>query len=819
MNTAFTVWKKFKNYPLPYIHIGIYIFYLLIAILLTWPLVKNLSDTLAGGFLTDAYQISRHSWWINYALRHDEPVFDQPAMGYPDGLSGALIWGNPLQFFPAWLFTFVMSVPAAYNLTLLLRLALDGWAAYWLAYYLTGKQRGPALLAGLVFMTYPALQGRIYGGHSDVLTLWPGALYLYALFRLKESAAKKWFIMAAVCFVLGLAGNTSLLVYYLMPLSGVFLLARLVMREWGWLRRSIVAMCLGSVLSLIFLLPVALETWSTPQYDTEIGGSIRYSADLLGIVSPSFFHPAYDGFEYNRHVLGVNLVEGLAYIGILPAFLALVGFWKIPAARGWFVLALVAWIFSLGPVLKIEDEPVTIRLDQFEGTVYESYVTLPWAALQKLPVLNITRTPGRFNLAVGLAMAMMAGYGAAFLWNRIPRRQWRYVLLVPVMGAIFWDYRAFWPMPNVPAEIPSSVYALADRDDIRAIFSVPWDDRILAKHALYFQTAHEQPIIAGQFIRDTPVNPAKLSILQHTLDAALLKWAGADVVIWHKGGPASETLNTLTRATLDTPYYEDEQIAIFNVPEPPATPAFTTLLAAQTHLEHRADSYFFAPEAGWVEFTGTLNANGREVTFWLDDQQIYRVHVESETVFRIPLLLREAGFYTARLQAEPPCPAVGSAALTCREVEIEQLALENFAPDPTAEDELLEIQFERGLQLVHAQLGEVHPGEILPLYLWWQFDEPLTDLDVRFVHVLDQNNTLITQSDVGLPVNFDEQSIWAEIPAVRLPDTLAPGIYRVVVGWYSHPAITPIRILTENPQVNGATLLIGTFEIKARIVG
>lgn len=785
-------------------HGAVYLLFLGIAILITWPLVRVFSTEFAGGFLTDAYQITRHSWWIQHAIRNGQPIFNQPAMGYPDGLPGALIWANPLQFFPTWLFAIVLPLPAAYNLNLLLVLALNGWSVYWLVYFLTDRQRIPALVAGVVFMTFPALQGRIYGGHPDVLTLWPTPLLLYSLYRLEERFTWRLMAQGALFFVLGLAGNTSLLIYALFPTVGVFLLVRLLNRQWVWLRRSLVTVALGGLLSLILVLPLAFETWTNPQYDPDIGGSVRYSADALGVVAPSFFHPAYDGFDYNRQVLGVNLVEGLAYLGIVPMLLMLVGLWWQRRAWAWLLLAGVAWVFSLGPLLKVEDKPVLWQVDTFEGQVYQTYVTLPWAALKNLPVFDITRTPGRFSLTLGLALAVMAGYGVAVLWQYIPRWRWREALIVPLVALIIWDYQSFWPMPSVDATIPQGIADLAERDEVRAVFNIPWDDRILAKHALLYQTAHQHPLIAGQFIRDTPVNPAKLNLLQRTLDPALLLWAGADVVIWHHG-PQDDTLGPLALAQLGPPFYDDARVVLFDVP-PADAPIFTTLMTNQSAINTHADSYFFAPQSGWVLFSGTLHGAGREVGVYLDGERVSTLAVNETLVFSLPLPADEAEFYTARLVLDPPCPTFPDVPMDCRTVTIEQLALTDFTPADTN----TEAEYEQGLTLTSAYMGpDVAAGQPLTVWLAWHFEQPLTDQDIRFVHVLDANNTIVVQSDVPLGIDYTEMEHWVETVLLILPDNLMAGEYRVVTGWYSYPSIQRF-VLAGNPE---NAYLIGTFEI------
>ncbi|MFN8375665.1 MAG: hypothetical protein U0694_22695 [Anaerolineae bacterium] len=170
------------------------------------------------------------------------------------------------------------------------------------------------------------------------------------------------------------------------------------------------------------------------------------SADLLAALSPSFFNPLYQNLGYNRQVLGINLIEGSGYLGIVAGLLALIGIWRMKAARWWLALAFVAWVFSLGPLLNLNAAPVTLTV----GDEYSTYVPLPWALFQSLPVLNISRTPGRFNFVVGLCMAMMAAYGVASLptfpvVKRLSDQRWAKGALFVVLALILFGLSILFP--------------------------------------------------------------------------------------------------------------------------------------------------------------------------------------------------------------------------------------------------------------------------------------------------------------------------------------------------------------------------------------
>ena len=320
-------------------HLAVIAFFLLLALIVTYPLVMNISTHFSGFPYGDAPEMAHHIWWMGYALRNGEPLYQQTLLGYPDGIDGSILWANPLQFIPPSVLALFLPLPAALNIYMLITMALNGWAMWLFSKYLITTVGGaymppvqrseinfPALIAGVVFMLFPTMQGHLGAGHTGLMVQWGVPLYAYCLFRLSENAItlRRWGLIAltALCFLISAAGHSLQVIYVLMPLSGLFALALIVRRRWAALIRVIIAAALGTIALLIFLLPVIIPTLGTSSY-TDTGGAIRYSADLLAAITPSFLHPIWGRLDYTRQVLGVNLDEGAAYFGIFACCLAL----------------------------------------------------------------------------------------------------------------------------------------------------------------------------------------------------------------------------------------------------------------------------------------------------------------------------------------------------------------------------------------------------------------------------------------------------------------------------------------------------------------
>ncbi|MBZ0293544.1 MAG: hypothetical protein K8L99_13335 [Anaerolineae bacterium] len=781
---------------------AVYGLYLLAAVMITWPLVTVFSTRLLGHPFGDSYEYTRHIWWITHALRSGQPLFAQPLLVYPTGLDGAWLWGNPLQSFPAWLFAFVLPLPAAFNLMALLTLALNGWTLYWLVWRLV-KSRPAAVLAGLVFLAYPHFQGQLGAGHTGLLVLWPVPLYVWGLFQLREtvttsgrpnmSPLQRAVLFTALMFVVSLWGNQLLIVYLVGPVTALF--AIWARRDWRWLARIISAAVIGGLVALIFFLPVIQDTIHAPPWLVEESGDVAFSADLLGLVTPSFQNPLYGHLDYTHRILGADPFERVAYLGILPLLLAGLAVIKRREVRPWLLLAAVAWVFSLGPLLKVLNQVVVLHLGD-----YDSAITLPWLVLQKLPLLNITRTPARFHFTIGLALAIMVGYGAAWLWERIRLRlsiQW----LATSIAALFilFDYQFFWPFPTIPGEIPQAITTLQADDSVRAVLDLPWAHLLTDKDGLYLQTGYQKPMLGGHVTRRTPANPAQMTVLQDTLDPALLDAAGADVVIVHQQWDETGAVLANTRAKLGDPFYEDAHIAAFRVqaPESAADPTIiTSALDLPLQIDNRYPLYFYAAQPGWLDLNIAMEGEGRRLHLLLDDEDVYWGSTAIQT---LPLPVTTEGYHTLTLALEPSCPQPLSPALTCPTMTTHTLALDNF----TASEPIEPVTLTHGITLAAAQISV--EDDRLTADLWWQFGAPLRTDDVRFVHVLNAEGELVAQEDRALEFNGAGAIDSVQLDIYSLP----PGEYRVSTGWYPYPDTTPFT------QVDGSEgrIALGTFSV------
>ena len=782
--------------------------YFALALIITWPAALDLSGAMIGHHTGDAYEMGHHLWWYGYALKHGEPLFTQTLLGYPDGIGGISLWSNPLQFFPAWAFALALPVALAYNLQVLLTMALNGLTMAYLMSRLAqragyeGADRvtyGPALIAGAAFMAFPVFQGHLFGGHGGLMVMWPVPLFIDALLSLRDGFTWRRFIRAVVWCVVSPWGHTLQLIYVVMPVSGMFVLAQLIGRDWRGAFRTAAAALTGAIILLaVFALPVASDAFDETYTGDQ--GYVTFSADLLGLVSPSFESPLLGDLPYSRAVLGTNLIEGLTYYGIAAALLTAIAVWKRRESRWWLALGIVAAVLALGPIINVMGRPLTLSLD-----TADTYLTMPWAWLYKLPGFSLARTPGRFSFTLALAAAVLVGYGALVLWRG--RSRW---IAVALAAVLLLEYQSFWPFPVVSAAIPAPIMALRERDDIRAVMDMPWGNLLAAKHGMYLQTGHEKPLIAGQVTRRTPVSPAKLTILETTLDPALMDEAGVDAVILHKQYDDG-TLAAHLHEAYGEPDFEDADFALYTVPEPAAgLPPFaaSTLAGDNLTVTSRYDLHFYVSEMGVVDFASRLNAPSGTVALQLDSQTVAAWQDAGRVDVTVPVFV-DAGYHTVTIALEPPCPAlIPSPALTCRGAVLSQMVL---APQELAHTE--SVALGGGITMQAAALpSEISLGGMLSVRLSWVFDAPVSAETVRFVKLLTPDGEDIGGFD-SAPGTFAAGDALSETVEVTLPDGFT-GEVEVYAGWYTYPDLARLPVQSDAKGAQDGLIYLGTVSVR-----
>jgi len=458
-----------------------------LAIFLAFPASLSPGSLLVGHPDVDLWNHAWGYWYIPHQLSAFGSPFSTELVGAPDGgllyfidMLGALI-GTPI----AWVF----GPAVAFNMVMVLRLALAGLAAQLLTETLTGRGVH-SWLAGAAFASMPFLLSEIGNGISEVATVHWLAWTLWAAQQVREDGS------AAAWRKLGLLqGLCTVANFYYGFLSGLMVVVVL-----GWdgargLRAGMrvhgaqVRRVLGAVgIALL----VSLPFWALFQWTLHADGAlIVRDSDLASgwmlvhnAVDPRTFFAPFDFQSVDLAQYG----EAFRHTGYLRwslLMLAISGAMGHKKLRPWLVAGVVSGLLGLGPFLWWGEHV----------TVAGRHISLPFYWLQGLlPDLAITHT---LRLALG-AQLMVAVFGAAgllVLARRVSVLQTTLgvaVIATVVVAESVLVSPAEWPIPTASAEVHDMYEDLGSGP----ILDLPGGVGTTMATSRYFwyQTLHGRPI-------------------------------------------------------------------------------------------------------------------------------------------------------------------------------------------------------------------------------------------------------------------------------------------------------------------------------------
>lgn len=580
---------------------GVTLFFLVWAIVFTYPLVFHLGDSVALSAGGDAYLHLWNLWWADKSLidLHQNP-FHTTYLYYPTGASlyyHSLDLVNGIASIPLQR---VLGLTSAFNLLMIANLVLDGVAAYWLCKELTGST-GAALVGGVLFESGPLMGASYNLGQLDQVIAWWIPLYLLALWRILESPGKPWQAgggrRATLCAGLCLAGASLATWYYtagLVVFTLFFVPAYLwvlrrthdegpatstrqppsssVLRSKSFLSEAVNAgLKLGvAVLLMAILLSPLLRgmirerlsgaTYMIPSFET----TYATSADLVALFLP-----------------GRTEIPGLGEHGINVALgwvaLALTGLGLLGGLRRrWPILLglLAVVLVSLGPELQVAG--------------VDTHITLPYGLLNNVPFIGASRQPLRFLMTAAALLSLTSAYGVTYLLDRWRDKSWRRAVVPVVMLLVALELFGI-PRALISTQAGGAYTFIRDQKDPGGVVELPYE--LWQARSEMNATAHGKPILGGytsrhfpypfiegapgaaQLVVGYPAHLAEPDIITPTLELtalASLDYYGVRYVVVHKSDLASGRFGRLVSLVNELypggPAYEDGEALVYKTP-------------------------------------------------------------------------------------------------------------------------------------------------------------------------------------------------------------------------------------------------------------
>ncbi len=478
--------------------------YLLLALVLTWPLAAHWSSHVPGNGADDP-PLTWNLWWVRHALLSlGTNPFRCDYLFYPLGINLAFYTLTVLNGLLSIPLQAVLGLVPASNLLLLSSFVLSGYGVFLASYKLQGARGNSYLASFTAGLLYAFASSKLFyaalGQWNIASSQWI-PFYLLYLFKMGEHPRRWRYPVLAGLFLLFQA-------YAELTYASFLALFTVLWFVWCLIARKPLPWRSLALLGLLFavgLLPILALMIPDLRAEGDIlveGGGFAdvFSADLVGFLVPTMYHPVFgslvEHFHFD-HTVGQHLYLGYSVLAL--ALVGVVAGRRCPWVRFWLVLAIFFWLLTLGPALRING--------------HDTGLPLPFALLAQLPFFKGNRYPSRYSVMWMLSLAMLVGFGMDWLLEQGARRKRLLATLLLATLLLFEHLSAPLPLsdmrvPPVYAQIAamSGDFTLLDlpvawRNGFRV--TGPLDPIIMFEQ--YYQTTHGKRILAGNTSRNPPL--------------------------------------------------------------------------------------------------------------------------------------------------------------------------------------------------------------------------------------------------------------------------------------------------------------------------
>lgn len=832
--------------------------YLVITIAITYPVIGQLNTHIAGEVDGDSLEFVWSMWWWKYAIfdLHQNPI-DISVINHPQGIQFPLLPVMSQPFVLALPLTALTSPVFAYNVIFLLSFVLSGLAGYILCAELT-ESPWAGFVGGLIWAFFPNKMGHALAGHLFFTLVFMFPLVAWSFLRLLKAPTVRNGVVTGLMLALSATLHPTYLAYFIFIFVIVFVghglwVERGAFWRQGRLRALVVAAGVMGVIVGILLAPALLQSLKGNLNFLAERGATGFAFDVLAYLLPAPNNPLVLKTPLAGLAQKVVLseYESIAYIGWLPLALAIVGMRKQWAqSRVWVVLAVTAGVLALGPLLKIGGGLVKAPV---EDGWYP--IVMPYTLIGQLPFFQWGRTPGRLDILVMLAVAVLAALG----FNEISRRskwgtQSRFLLLIGVSLFITVEYLIKFPFPTIAAGAPAPLLAVRAGAADLAVIDLPVPDNYANLRSLYWQTLHEHPLVGGRVYRDIPNGQTTHSFLSRLLLStetadmaalptdeqrrAVLNALRVGWVLYDAQADPEAAARAMLGARLGEPAGTAPELAVFTVPPTALRPDDLIWTVGDGWYEpqdwngqwgrwfnQQGRVYIFSgsDRTEKLAFTAIPGQSLRHLTVRVNGAPVGRFAVGDWTEYHTGAIALKQGLNVVEFVDEggatayvgdPRCaggsPVAGPypSPVPCdsgdRTTRGLSLALLNLRLIPATETLPLTpagMQFGDGMELVGftAPAG-LKTGEAPTLHLVWRSLAPVPEDLTVFVHLLNADNAVVAQDDAWPVGGMYPTSDWKEGEIVaynvtlRLPADLAPGRYHVQLGLYRWPTLERVTV-------------------------
>ena len=360
-----------------------FVIFALIALAAYWPIYPLDPHTLPDGGSGD---ISQSAWflaWAPFAVFHHINPYSTTWLNYPIGANLAISSQYFLYGILLTPITYGLNAIASYNLLIWLAYPLSAIAMFWVTRRYI-NHFWPAFVAALFYGFSPYMAGEGMGHLNLIFIPFPPLILcsVYEIFTSHEHRYR-WGIALGIFVIFQYMMSSELLATTaLITLIALFILA---IANPGKIKsaslNAVGPLTLGMLIALLALFYPIWYSLDGPQHliaPIHVFNN-QFHADLLGTIFPTIAQKLYPSNWLTRGTsfLQGNWDENGSYLGI-PLLILLVGIGIRLRKNRWvrfsLIMAIVAWVISLGPYLTIDNHTTSIPL--------------PFDLMSSIPLLN-----------------------------------------------------------------------------------------------------------------------------------------------------------------------------------------------------------------------------------------------------------------------------------------------------------------------------------------------------------------------------------------------------------------------------------------------
>jgi hypothetical protein len=266
------------------------------------------------------------------------------------------------------------------------------------------------------------------------------------------------------------------------------------------------------LIGLPFLFPlingiIHSNSLSLAATSSSLGDNEAWSNDLLSFFLPSYFNGIFNQLasKYYHTLMPYGFYwEGVSYIGYSVMLLSIFGIYsdikskKFKNTMVWASIGIIFAMLSLGPLIHIN------------GNV--TMIPGPYILYRIMPIFNLIREPGRFDIMFSLCLAILAAFGFKSLLSKVNSVK-KKIIYTAIISSIILLECAGIPLASsftntfyTNTAIPKA-YSLINHTINSSVLFLPSapDQSYPSAIGMYYQTGFNMPIIGGYTTRSTPL--------------------------------------------------------------------------------------------------------------------------------------------------------------------------------------------------------------------------------------------------------------------------------------------------------------------------